>query len=225
MAESESRRTTAPLTRALRALRARSERNERPERIDGPVRTAGLVLAAGASRRMGRPKALLRLRGATFVEHICDRLRTAGCTEVVVVVGAHASLIGPAVPGFARVVVNSRWRNGMRSSLRVGLRALSPGPVILTHVDRPWVAPETLTGLIGAHGPTAVVPHHAGHPGHPVRLPASLRARLLAGDDTPLHTVLLEAGQRALPVVDPGVLLNINTPADHRWLTTAVSRT
>lgn len=181
----------------------------------GPPPSA-LILAAGASARMGRPKALLRLAGETFVERLCRALRDAGCPEVVVVVGAHATAIRPAVPGFARVVVNAEWRRGMRSSLRAGLRALPPGPVILTHVDRPLVDPQTLARLMTATG--SVIPTCGGRPGHPVRLAADLRPRLLAGDDGPLSAVLAEARPRRLAVPDRGVLLNINTPADLRWL-------
>lgn len=211
------RRNTEPIARALRALRDRGESELPP--------TVGLVLAAGASSRMGRPKALLRLGGRTFVEHICLALRRAGCAEVVVVVGAHADRIGPAVPGFARVVVNSGWSAGMRSSLRVGLRALPPQRVVLTHVDRPWVADETLSALVASPARGVVVPHVGGRPGHPVRLPPDLRPRLLAGDDRRLDAILAEAGRTALTVSDRGVLLNVNTPADHRWLVSSAPRT
>lgn len=183
---------------------------------------AGLVLSAGASSRMGRPKALLRLDGETFVERLCRLMREAGCGEVVVVVGAHAEAIRPAVPGWARVVINPEWRRGMRSSLRAGLRALPPGPVILTHVDRPLVEPRTLTRLMTAPG--SAVPVCGGRAGHPVRLGAELRPRLLAGDDAPLSGILDAARPRRLAVSDRGVLQNINTPADHRWLVATFAR-
>ncbi len=176
-----------------------------------PPPPAGLVLAAGASSRMGRSKALLRLGGETFVERLCRVLSQAGCAEIVVVVGARAAANARAVPGLARAVVNGDWRRGMRSSLRVGLRALPPGPVLLTHVDRPLVAGETLRRLIATPG--SAVPTHGGRGGHPVRLGAELRPRLLAGDDRPLSAILAAARPTAVPVTDRGVLLNVNTPA------------
>lgn len=177
---------------------------------------SGLILAAGESRRMGRPKALLRLHGETFVARLCRLMREAGCGEVVVVVGAHACAIGPAVPGDARAVFNGEWRRGMRSSLRAGLRALPPGPVLLTHVDRPLVEPETLARLVRASG--SAIPTYRGRSGHPVRLGAGLRPRLLAADDTPLSAILSGVRPSAIPVDDPGVLVNVNTPAELRTL-------
>ncbi|MCB9528596.1 MAG: nucleotidyltransferase family protein [Myxococcales bacterium] len=187
-----------------------------------PRPPAGLILAAGASSRMGRPKALCQLGGETFVARLVDALAAAGCREVVVVLGAHADRIRPAIPGRARVIHAAEWRRGMRASLRAGLAALPPGPVLLTHVDRPLVAPATLAALVAARG--LVIPTHHGAPGHPVRLPASLRPRLLCGDDTPLRDILARACPRHLECDDPGVTHNVNTPADLarlRILTTA----
>ncbi|MCB9529590.1 MAG: NTP transferase domain-containing protein [Myxococcales bacterium] len=161
---------------------------------------------------MGRPKALCTLRGETFVARLVRALAAAGCGEVIVVLGAHAEAVRAAVPGCARVVHNGEWRRGMRASLRAAVAAARPGPLVLTHVDRPLVAPATLTALVAACGVT--IPTHRGEPGHPVRLPAALRPRLLAADDTPLSALLARARPRHLPVDDPGVCLNVNTPAD-----------
>lgn len=170
--------------------------------------THGLVLAAGASSRMGSPKALLTLDGELFVRRLVRLLRPV-CDQVVVVVGRHAVEIAPHVE---RVVVAHAWRRGMRASLRAGLRALPPGDVLLTHCDRPWVRPSTLAALASSSGLAPVVPRHMGLPGHPVRLPAWLRPRLLAGDDVPLREVLRALAPRALAVDDPGVLRDANTP-------------
>lgn len=172
----------------------------------------GLVLSAGASSRMGRPKALCTLGGETFVARLVTAMFAAGCAEVTVVVGAHAAEIRPAVPAPARVVINGEWRRGMRASLAAGLAALPPGPVLLTHVDRPWVAPATWAALVAADG--LVIPTHRGRGGHPIRLPAALRARLGAGDDTPLRDLVAAARPTRLAVDDPGVIVNANTPRD-----------
>lgn len=161
---------------------------------------------------MGRPKALCTLGGETFVARLVHAMFAAGCPAVVVVVGAHAERVRPAIPGRARVVHAGEWRRGMRASLRAGLAALPPGPVLLTHVDRPLIAPATLAALAAADG--LVIPTWRGAPGHPVRLPATLRARLLCGDDTPLCDLLARACPRHLAVDDPGVTVNTNTPAD-----------
>jgi len=172
----------------------------------------GLVLSAGASSRMGRPKALCMLGGETFVARLVTAMAAAGCAEVVVVVGAHAAEIAPAVPAPGRVVVAGEWRRGMRASLAAGLAALPPGPVLLTHVDRPWVAPSTWAALIEAKG--LVIPVYRGRGGHPIRLPDALRRRLSTADDTPLRDIVRAARPRRLAVDDVGVTINANTPAD-----------
>lgn len=197
------------------AGRARKSRSGRPIEYNDPVHPPpphGLILSAGASSRMGRPKALCTLGGETFVARLVTDMLTAGCPAVVVVVGAHAAEITPAVPPPARVVINGEWRRGMRSSLAAGLAALPPGPVLLTHVDRPWIAPATWAALVAADGLT--VPTHRGRSGHPIRLPATLRARLCPGDDTPLRDIIGAARPTRLPVDDPGVIVNANTPRD-----------
>lgn len=179
----------------------------------------GLILAAGASTRMGRPKALLEIRGEPVIRRLVRLLRPV-CAEVVVVVGRHAAEIAPLVD---RAVVHAGWRRGMRSSLRAGLRALPPGPVLLTHCDRPLVRPSTLSALASATDGAPLLPFHDGRPGHPVRLPAWLRPRLLAPDDIPLRDVLRAAAPRSLPVRDAGVLRDANTPEAFRFLVAAAT--
>ncbi len=165
-----------------------------------------VILAAGASVRMGEPKALLQIDDEPVVMRLV-RLFSPYCARIVVVVGRHAAQIAPHVE---RVVVHPGWRRGMRSSLRAGLRALPPGPVLLTHCDRPFVRRSTLAALARAGDFAPVVPIHGGRTGHPVRLPAWLIPRLLAPDDVSLRTILGAA--RTLRVDDPGVLLDTNTP-------------
>ena len=171
-----------------------------------------LILAAGASSRMGRPKALVLLDGVTFLAGLVGRLRVAGCAPIVVVAGAHFVEIQAELPDGVVLVHAPDWAEGMRASLRAGLRACPPGDLLLTHVDRPRVAPATLAALLAAPPGQAGVPTYAGQDGHPVRLSAQLRPRLLALDDTPLCDLLIHAAR--LPVGDPDVLLNINSPAD-----------
>ncbi|HET7900673.1 MAG TPA: NTP transferase domain-containing protein [Candidatus Nanopelagicales bacterium] len=103
--------------------------------------TAGLVLAAGEGRRFGGPKAPFVLGGERLVDRAVRLLHEAGCSPVVVVLGAWVG----EVPD-ARVVVNDRWVEGMGSSLRVGLAALEEEP----DVDRALV---TLVDLVGLTSP------------------------------------------------------------------------
>jgi nicotine blue oxidoreductase len=175
--------------------------------------TAGLILSGGASSRMGRPKAMLELGGETYVGRLVRLFAEAGCDPIAVVVGAHAAEI--AVPPPASAVFAADWAAGMRASLRAGLAALPGGPVLLTHVDRPLVRPATLAALLAAPPHLYAIPRHAGEPGHPVRLPAALRPRLMAADDTPLRDVLAVSAVIDVDVEDPGVLLDTDTPAEY----------
>jgi CTP:molybdopterin cytidylyltransferase MocA len=146
---------------------------------DGPDRgrtVAGLVLAAGAGRRFGRPKALVRWRGRTLVERAVDLLADGGCDPVVVVLGAGADEV-PPLP--ARTVVNPDWASGMGSSLRTGLAAVAGADVVITLVDTPLLGPESVRRLLAAGG-TAAVATYGGEWGHPVLLSAAAAADVAA---------------------------------------------
>jgi molybdenum cofactor cytidylyltransferase len=186
------------------------------------VQVAGLILAAGESRRMGRPKALLELDGRSFVDHGIELLCAAGCAPVLVVDGAHR-LEGLGV----EVVHNREWERGPLSSLQVGLRrALEIAPVIeavlVHHVERPRVRVETVRALLAGFAcePEQVwQPTYEGRSGHPVLWPRALFDPLLALDPslTSARELLRGAAaarRRKLDLDDPGVLDNFDTPDD-----------
>ncbi|MET8307447.1 nucleotidyltransferase family protein [Micromonospora sp. NPDC005173] len=136
--------------------------------------TAGLLLAAGAGRRFGMPKALLSYRGRPLVEHAAAILTAAGCRPVVVVLGAQAELVRAStrLPG---VVHNDDWTTGMGSTLRAGLSALTSGTAVaavVTLVDMPGLTPEAVRRV--ARDATAdsltVATYQDGRRGHPVVL-------------------------------------------------------
>jgi nicotine blue oxidoreductase len=136
---------------------------------------AGVVLAAGAGRRYGGPKALVRRDGRLLVERAADTLRAAGCAPVVVVVGAAADRVrAEAVLGDALVVDNPEWDTGMGSSLRAGLAALgttaAPAAVVLL-VDMPGITPEAVARVAaGAAAGTLATAGYGERRGHPVVL-------------------------------------------------------
>jgi CTP:molybdopterin cytidylyltransferase MocA len=115
---------------------------------------AGLVLAAGAGSRLGRPKALLSdADGTSWVARAVDALRSGGCATVHVVIGAAASEVGPRVPASAVVVVADDWAEGMGASLRAGLTAVAAEnpaaqAVIVMLVDTPGVTREVVSRLL-----------------------------------------------------------------------------
>ena len=155
---------------------------------------AGLLLAAGAGRRLGRPKALVRFEGALLVERGVRLLRDGGCDPVVVVLGAAADAVCErAELGGARVVRNDAWESGMGSSLRSGLAALAgdrdtgdgdagdrdagEGAVVVALVDQPLVGAEAVRRLIAAWRSdpslSAAVATYGGRPRNPVLLARS----------------------------------------------------
>lgn len=141
---------------------------------------AALVLAAGAGRRMGGPKALLRPRpGApTLLETVVGRVRAAGCEDVLVVVGAGAAEVGELARSTgARTVLAEGWDEGMGASLRTGLTALgadlvtAPDVALVTLVDLPDVGPEVMVRVLESSGQERSALARAtydGEPGHPV---------------------------------------------------------
>jgi molybdenum cofactor cytidylyltransferase len=179
---------------------------------------AAIVLAAGGSTRMGRDKATLRagVDGSTFLDAIHSTLDAAGVGVVRVVVA----------PGRERAdqddVVNPDPAAGMLSSIHCGLRAL-PGEldaVIIWPVDHPLVAPATVVAMIDAFRTwTApiVVPAYHGRRGHPVLFAARVLPELMAADRSQgARSVVHAHGDRfELLVDDPGVLADIDTPADY----------
>jgi|SRR3954469_3028188 CTP:molybdopterin cytidylyltransferase MocA len=137
----------------------------------------GLLLAAGAGRRMGMPKALVSDDAGSWLVRGVGILRDGGCTRVTVVLGAEAGRARTLVGDLdIAVVVADDWVEGMGASLRTGLRSLTdssePGAVV-SLVDLPDLVPEVVARVIAAapDGPTALArAAYDGMPGHPVLL-------------------------------------------------------
>lgn len=143
---------------------------------------AGLLLAAGAGRRFGGPKALARYGGETLAGRGARLLADAGCAPVVVVLGAAADEVRAALhssqPGLPETVVAADWESGMGASLRVGLAALdgrAPACVVAL-ADQPLVTPAAVDRLTAAWrgGATAAVAAYRGAARNPVLLDASV---------------------------------------------------
>jgi CTP:molybdopterin cytidylyltransferase MocA len=147
---------------------------------------AGLLLAAGEGRRFGGPKALVRLDGELLVDRGVRLLSAAGCAPVVVVLGASAREVAEqAAPSGAVVVVNDGWAEGIGSSLRTGLNALTDlhaPAVVIALVDQPSVTPAVVTRLADQWrlGARAVVASYDGKPRNPVLLDASVWPQVCA---------------------------------------------
>ena len=130
--------------------------------------TAGLVLAAGAGTRYGRPKAPVEMDGERLVDRAVRVLTEGGCVPVVVVLGAWVGDVAGA-----EVVVNEEWPEGIGSSLRAGLTALEANPqveaVVVTLVDLPGLTGAAVRRVVDCPAALAVAAYQ-GERGHPVRL-------------------------------------------------------
>ena len=156
------------------------------------TRVAAVVLAAGMSRRMGTPtpKQLLRLGGKSLLERTLNNVRGSGVDEIVLVLGASADEVRRqlATDGL-RVVVNPDFQQGMGTSLRVGLAAVSASiqGAFIVVADQPFVCSSTLDEMIAyrhKHAPQILIPVFRGFRGNPVLLDRSVFPELmnLTGD-------------------------------------------
>jgi molybdenum cofactor cytidylyltransferase len=191
---------------------------------------AGLILAAGASSRMGKDKALLDYQGHSFLAGAIDLLKPVS-DLVIVVAGANCESLRPIVDRRAAYLVeNPTPERGQFSSLRVGLDAIlgrGRDAVMLTLVDRPPAEIETVVALkcefLGTepHETWAVVPEFQGKHGHPVLFGREMMAAFLRAPEDATARDVEHANQariRYVTVADAKVVLNINTPEEYAQL-------
>jgi molybdenum cofactor cytidylyltransferase len=197
---------------------------------------AGVVLAAGRSERMGRPKALLDFRGRPFVIRILEALEALRLKPRLVVLGLDAPRIRPVLAAHECMIVeNPDAESGPIGSLRAALAALKPvrpAAILAWPVDLPQVRLSTVERLLEAHrhaDAPAVVPCFAGRRGHPVIWDAALFEELEASEAATRHgaRAVLHAHQGELLTVavdDPAVIDDLNTPKDYERLVRDVNR-
>lgn len=181
-----------------------------------------IILAAGESRRMGTPKALLDFRGRTFLAGLIARLETH-CHPVIVVLGHDADRIRSTTISTARYVVNPDYALGMLTSLQCGLRALPEhaAHTVFTLVDHPDPADATIAAVVNAPPAPVVIPRFRGCKGHPVRLARLVIEELLALPPTAKPTDVLYrhlAATLFLDTDDAGIVDDIDDPAAYQEL-------
>jgi molybdenum cofactor cytidylyltransferase len=186
-----------------------------------------VILAAGASRRMGTPKPLLDFGERTCLGAVLETCRFAA-SPAIVVLGAAAERVNPVVsgrPGIS-VVVNADHERGQTSSVKAGLRALprETEAFFVLPVDHPLVEAKDLAALAKAFdqrakGMSIVLPVHEGRRGHPVLFEREHRRAILSlRDDTPLHDHVHTWSEEVVEVetANAGVVTGMNTEDEYR---------
>jgi len=188
---------------------------------------SGVILAAGRSSRLGRPKQLLPLGGQPLLAHVLRHAAASALDEVVLVLGHEAAAIAAAVGDWGqRLVVNPDHAAGQSTSLRAGLAALDPAAAAVLFLlgDQPQVDSTVIDRLIAAHsarGGRIMVPRYGGQPGTPVLFARDLFPELarVTGDEGARSIV--RAHQNDVLHVDIGdgpLPRDVDTEADYAAL-------
>jgi molybdenum cofactor cytidylyltransferase len=188
---------------------------------------AGIVLAAGYSRRMGSAKALLTLGDESFIERVVRALRDGGCEPLIVVVGVgaeHEAAAAVAESMGASVVINEDPHSEQIDSLRLAMESVpaEAAGMIVSPVDVPLVSASLVDALIAAFetsGKALVLPGREGRHGHPVLFGRALYDELLrhplpGGARDVVHAHLNEAA--VVEIQEEMILKDVDTPEDLR---------
>jgi molybdenum cofactor cytidylyltransferase len=190
-------------------------------------RIAAVVLSAGESSRMGRPKALLPIEGETFIGRIVGSLKRTQVGKILVVLGHNAGPLAAAIGALpVEILINPNYQLGQLSSLQVAVRTLLPDPDcdgMLVHlVDHPYIDASLVDRMIRQFYESKkniVVPRCRGKRGHPVLFSRRLFGELLdAPMDQGAKAVVNAHGDATLEIEtdEEGIAVDIDTPELYR---------
>jgi len=188
---------------------------------------AAVILAAGGSSRMGQPKQLLKFRGTSLLRRAIDTALAVPTEQVIVVLGHAADQLLPeCIPTRATVVLNDQWMEGVSTSLRGGLAAVSSDArgVFIYPADMPLLTPEALREL--AHrqqvsGRPAAMTDAGGVRGVPVFITRSLFPALMIQEGDVGGAQYLRGHPEAVEAVhfdDPDLVRDVDRPEDYTRL-------
>jgi len=185
-----------------------------------------VILAAGASVRLGVAKQALQFEGSSLLAHAVNTALASTCRPVVVVLGARAGELQMLLSGQpATVVLNPNWAAGIGTSIRAGVSAIGTDPVDAVMIflcDQPLISASKLEQMVAAHfssGKAMTAAFYAGTFGTPVIFPASLFDELLALEDTQGGKAILNRHPdqvQAFPL--PEAEMDVDRPEDFERL-------
>jgi len=185
-----------------------------------------ILLAAGESKRMGKPKLLLPFGSSTILEQAIGNLLNSRVDEVIVVVGYKAQEMIREIAGRpVKVAINPVYRQGISTSIVKGLSLADnrAGAVMLALADQPLIDSETINRLIEAflsHAKGIVIPTHQGRRGHPVIFSAKYKEQLLGlKGDVGGRQIIEEHPDDIFEVVvsSQGINIDIDTMKDYHY--------
>jgi molybdenum cofactor cytidylyltransferase len=196
----------------------------------GPKTNVGaVILAAGESSRFGQPKQLVQFRGRALIDNVVDAAKKASCDPIIVVTGSDSAKIIAALKDnkVISTIENRRWRVGMGSSIRAGMRHLikiasETRAVILLVCDQPFVTASTVAGLIDSWsvtGKSVVASSYVNTLGVPALFDSSCFIELLGlKDDRGAKSVIQSNPDRVAAFPFPEGACDIDTVEDYESL-------
>ncbi len=194
------------------------------------MKTGVIVLAAGGSSRMGTPKQLLHYRGRTLIRRAAETALETNCDRVVVVLGRDAQQMRNELGSLpVATIENQDWRDGMGSSIRIGMEALSPDDldaVVLMLCDQPFVTASILNNLVATHldtGKPIVASSYQDTHGAPAFFSRALFNELTSlTADEGARRVILRHPQSVASIIFPQGAFDVDTPRQYELLQTRI---
>ncbi|MBW8041293.1 MAG: nucleotidyltransferase family protein [Planctomycetes bacterium] len=184
-----------------------------------------IILAAGRSKRMGKPKPLLRFNDTTFLEHIISVLRASDVDRITVVLGSEAETIKQSADlSGTSIVINKDYQKGQLSSLTAALKHTPPETeaILVCLVDNPFITEEVVGKIIRKFRETnnpIIVPVFNKKRGHPALFSRSLFNELLNAPEEQGARYVLHSNEEKileLEVSESGISIGIDTPDDYK---------
>ena len=228
--QSAAHTMTSALLQVYQSVVVASLADEKIYAVHEPV--AGIILAAGASTRFGKPKQLLDWRGQPFVRAVVQTAIRAGLSPIIVVTGSNAEQVEDAISGIdVTIVRNENWQSGQGRSIREGIRAITPsqtgyrvGGALFFLSDQPQVNTAIIHALVEKHAERLdpiIAPMILDRRGNPVLFDRVTFSDLMTIEgDTGGRAIFHKHKVEYLPWHDDSLLLDVDTPEQYQRLIT-----